>query len=236
MYSEDQLLPLSAVGQYVHCPRRFALLHIEQQWEDNIYTAEGKILHEKADSGVKESRGSVRTIRSIRLTSYELGVTGIADVVEFHRVAKDNAGIALPKVSGKWRPLPVEYKRGAAKNQEGYKAQLCLQALCLEEMLKISVPVGALFLGEKRHRIEIEFTAFLRRQVIAACHAMHRLFATGETPPPSFGKWCSSCSIVEKCQPKVVVSPSSARAWIERELNSILSGTKLLDKRKLIRK
>ena len=86
MYAEEQLLPLSAVGQYVHCPRRFALLHVEQQWEDNRFTAEGTLLHEKADSGLRESRGSVRIIRSLRLCSYELGVTGIADVVEFHRV------------------------------------------------------------------------------------------------------------------------------------------------------
>lgn len=216
MYAEEQMLPLSAVGQYVHCPRRFALLHVEQQWEDNRFTAEGAVLHEKADSGARESRGPVRIIRSIRLRSCELGVTGIADVVEFHRVASDEVGVTLPKTAGIWRPFPVEYKRGAAKNLEGYKAQLCLQALCLEEMLKLSVPVGALFLGEKQGRLEVEFTLALRTKVIDACHAMQRLFASGATPRPSFGKWCKNCSLVEECRPKAC--GRSARAWLEREL------------------
>ncbi|MBR3222832.1 MAG: CRISPR-associated protein Cas4 [Kiritimatiellae bacterium] len=219
MYTEEQLLPLSAVGQYIHCPRRFALLHVEQQWEDNCFTVEGKILHEKADSGVKESRGSIRIIRSIRLRSYELGVTGIADVVEFHRVLSEENGVPLPKALGKWRPFPVEYKRGAAKNQDGYKAQLCLQALCLEEMLKVPVPEGALFLGEKQCRIKVDFTSVLRVQVIESCHAMHRLFVSGITPPPTFGKWCASCSVVEDCMPKLTCH--SAKCWLEQELKAI---------------
>lgn len=223
MYTEEQLLPLSAVGQYVHCPRRFALLHVEQLWADNLFTAEGTVLHEKADSGLRESRGSVRIIRSIRLRSYKLGVTGIADVVEFHRVAMDEVGITLPKTAGKWRPFPVEYKRGAAKDLEGYKAQLCLQALCLEEMLELPVPVGALFLGEKQGRLEVEFTPALRAQVADACHAMQRLFASGETPPPSFGKWCASCSLVEECQPKTFSTHRSARAWLNHAIGEAAS-------------
>lgn len=218
MYSDEQLLPLSAVGQYIHCPRRFALLNVEQQWADNRFTVEGTLLHGKADSGVKESRGAVRIIRSIRLRSYELGVSGITDVVEFHRVADSEEGVTLPKASGNWRPYPVEYKRGAAKRLDGYKAQLCLQALCLEEMLQTPVPVGALFLGEKQGRIEVEITAGLRSQVVDACHAMQRLFASGETPPPSFGKWCASCSLVEDCRPKLIASHRSAKAWLEREM------------------
>lgn len=215
LYSEEELLPLSAVGQYVHCPRRFALLHLEQQWEDNRFTAEGTVLHATADSGVRESRGAVRIIRAIRLRSYELGVSGIADVVEFHRVAGDEIGVSLPKTAGEWRPYPVEYKRGAAKNLSGYKAQLCLQALCLEEMLSVPVPVGALFLGEKQGRLEVELTPALRAQVVDSCHAMQRIFASGVTPPPTFGKWCASCSLVEECRPKLVASHRSARAWLD---------------------
>ena len=217
MYAEEQLLPISAVGQYVHCPRRFALLHLEQQWEDNRFTAEGTILHEKADSGIRESRGAVRIIRSLRLRSYELGVTGIADVVEFHRSAVDEVGVVLPKVVGKWCPYPVEYKRGAAKNMEGYKVQLCLQALCLEEMLKTPVPVGALFLGEKQGRIEVEFTPAIRTQVVDACHAMQRLFEVGETPPPRPNKGCKACSLVEES-----MDGKSARSWLARQIDQSL--------------
>lgn len=223
MYTDDQLLPLSAVGQYLYCPRRFALLNIEQQWDDNYFTVEGKILHEKADSGVRESRGTTRIIRSIRLRSYKLGVTGIADVVEFHRSASDEIGISLPKVDGRWCPFPVEYKRGAAMNQDGYKAQLCLQALCLEEMMDVPVPAGALFLGEKQGRVKIEFTSELRAQVVNACHAMQRLFASGLTPPPTFGKWCASCSIVELCRPKLIAATRSARAWLEQAVGALPS-------------
>ena len=224
MYSEEQLLPLSAVGQYVYCPRRFALLYVEQQWEDNRFTVEGTLLHEKPDSGIKESRGSIRIIRSMRLRSYELGVTGIADVIEFYRVAFDDAGVCLPKISGKWRPFPVEYKRGAAKNQEGYKAQLCLQALCLEEMLHVPVTKGALFLGERQGRVEVEFTQVLRARVIDSCHAMQQLFVTGATPLPEFGKWCSSCSLIEKCSPKIVAASYSVKAWLKHETNVIDDG------------
>jgi CRISPR-associated exonuclease Cas4 len=223
LYTEEQLLPLSAVGQFVHCPRRFALLHLEQQWEDNRFTAEGTILHEKTDSGVRESRDSVRIVRSLRLCSYELGVYGIADVVEFHRVSKEDIGVTLPKASGKWQPYPVEFKRGAATNLDGYKAQLCLQAFCLEEMLKVSIPEGALFLGEKQGRMKVAFTPALRAQVVNACHAMQQLFASGETPPPTFGKWCASCSIVEECHPKLIASHRSAYMWLERELDEVTS-------------
>ena len=167
------------MGQYIYCPRRFALLHLEQQWEDNQFTAEGTILHEKADSGAKESRDTIRIVRSLRLRSYELGVTGIADIVEFHQVASKNNEVVFPKIAGQWRPFPVEYKRGAAKNLDGYKAQLCLQALCLEEMFNVTIPSGALFLGEKHRRVLIEFTHSLKTQVIDSCHAMQKLFASG---------------------------------------------------------
>ena len=223
MYPEEQLLPLSAVGQYVYCPRRFALLHVEQQWEDNLFTAEGTVLHEKVDSSVKESHGTVRIIRSIRLSSYELGVTGIADVVEFHRVAPGEVGVHLPKAAGKWRPFPVEYKRGASKNQEAYKAQLCLQALCLEEMLHVPVPAGALFLGEKQRRFAVEFTSVLRAQVTDACHAMQRLFASGETPAAVYSKRCGSCSLLDLCQPRFARHDSVAR-WLAHEVSDAIDG------------
>lgn len=211
------------MGQYIYCPRRFALLHIEQQWEDNLFTAEGTVLHEKADSGVKESHGAVRIIRSIRISSYELGVTGIADVVEFYRVAPGEVGVPLPKAAGKWRPFPVEYKRGASKNQEAYKAQLCLQALCLEEMLNVPVPAGALFLGEKRGRFAVRFTPVLRAQVIDACHAMQRIFTAGETPTAVYSKRCRSCSLLDLCQPRLARHGSVTR-WLAHEVSSAFDG------------
>ena len=149
MYSEDQLLPLSAVSHYIHCPRRCALIHIEQIWSDNIFTAEGEVLHKNAHSGANESRGDIKIIRSLRLRSLRLGITGVTDIVEFHRRTQVEGGVRIPHHNGTWMPFPVEYKRGSAKDLHCYEVQLCAQALCLEEMLSTRISDGALFLGEK---------------------------------------------------------------------------------------
>lgn len=222
MYTEDNLLPISAVAHYVHCPRRFALLHLEQIWADNIFTAEGTVMHEKADSGENESRGDVKIIRTLRLRSLRLGITGIADVVEFHRRGTSDGGVVIPHISGTWLPFPIEYKRGAAKNIESYCAQLCAQALCLEEMLHVSIPEGALFLGLKQHRTPVVFDASLREVTESACRDIHQLFATGTTPPPSYSKRCESCSIIEQCQPRAISSGKSAHDWLDRQITSMV--------------
>lgn len=221
MYTEDQLLPLSAVSQYVHCPRRFALLQIEQLWEDNIFTAEGTVLHEKVDSGIKESRGDLRILRSLRLKSLRLGVTGITDVVELHKTPPEGGGVVVPRLKGTWLPFPVEYKRGASKNIESFAAQLCLQALCLEEMLQAKITHGALFLGTKQQRTAIEFTPALRTQVESACLAMHRLVAEGITPLAEYSKKCQSCSIIDLCQPRIC-NTKSAKRWLRNTLENTL--------------
>ncbi len=222
MYTEDNLLPISAVAHYVHCPRRFALLHLEQIWADNIFTAEGTVMHEKADSGENESRGDTKIIRTLRLRSLRLGITGIADVVEFHRCETIDGGVAIPHISGTWLPFPIEYKRGAAKNIDSYCAQLCAQALCLEEMLQVDIPEGALFLGLKQHRTPVVFDASLREKTESACRDIHQLFATGITPSPIYSKRCESCSIIEQCQPRAINSGKSAHDWVDRQITSMI--------------
>lgn len=136
MYSAADLMPISALQHYLFCPRQCALIHLEQIWAENLYTAEGRLLHEKADSGKTEVRGDVKSVTGLLVRSLELGVTGKADVVEFHRR------------EGIWHPFPVEYKRGRPKSHDADKIQLCAQALCLEEMLGLPVPEGALFLRQ----------------------------------------------------------------------------------------
>jgi CRISPR-associated exonuclease Cas4 len=220
-YPEDQLVPLSAVSHYVHCPRRCALIHLEQAWSENIFTAEGRVLHEKVDSGKKESRGDLKILRSVRLRSLRLGITGIADVVELHRCAPSEGGISLPGVNGTWRPFPVEYKRGAARDIQCYKVQLCAQAICLEEMLNTRIPEGALFLGERQQRSSVAFTDALRSETEEVCHDVQRLFSSGVTPPAEYSKRCSSCSLLEACLPKSAGSGKSARAWLTRELDAL---------------
>ena len=225
MYSEDQLLPLSAVAQYVHCPRRFALLHIEQIWTENVFTAEGTLLHEKADSGENESRGDLRILRSLRLRSFRLGLTGIADVVELHRLDSVAGGIAIPRINGTWLPFPVEYKRGAAKNIESYQVQLCAQAICIEEMLGARIPEGALFLGVKQHRVFVSFDSALRERTEMACQEIQRLFAAGITPSAVYSKRCESCSVIESCQPKSAGVGKPVRHWLDVQLASVIDGT-----------
>ena len=149
-YNEEDLTPVSALNQYLYCPRRCALIFIEQLWEENIFTAEGRIMHDKADSNKFESRGNVRIDYSVPLRSLRLGLIGKADVVEFH------------KQGDKWIPFPVEYKRGKPKIDDCDKVQLCAQAICLEEMLNVEIPEGALFYGQTHHRHDVIFDKALR--------------------------------------------------------------------------
>ena len=221
MYTEDQLLPLSAVSQYVHCPRRCALIHLEQVWSENAVTAEGRVLHDKVDSGARESRGDLKILRSLRLRSLRLGVTGIADVVELHRCTQAEGGVQVPGCDGTWLPFPVEYKRGAAKDIRCYEVQLCAQALCREEMLSAHIPDGALFLGEKQHRTPVSFDDTLRAETESVCAAVQKLFAESLTPQADFNRRCSSCSLLEACLPQSAGTGKSVRKWLARQLEEI---------------
>jgi len=224
MYTEDNSLPLSAVSQYAYCPRRFALVHIEQLWADNIHTAVGNVLHEKVNSGVRESRGDTLILRSLRLRSLVLGISGITDVVEMIRTPLSQGGIKIPSLEGTWCPLPVEYKKGSAKNNHPYEVQLCAQALCLEEMLDCHINAGALFYGETRRRCEVVFDQVLRQQTETVCHRLHELVKEGITPPAVYEKGkCSHCSLLELCLPQSLGKDRSAQHWLDRQIEGICS-------------
>ena len=225
MYSEDQLLPLSAVSEYVHCPRRCGLKLLEQAWGNNVFTAEGDVLHEKAHGGANESRGDLKILRSLRLRSFRLGITGVADVIELHRCEPSENGGSIPGLDGHWKPFPVEYKRGASKNIRCYEVQLCAQALCFEEMLSVQISEGALFLGVKQHRTPVVFDMALRAETESACQAIQTLFASGFTPHAEYNKRCSFCSLVDQCLPKSAGAGKSARAYLLRNIDELLSVT-----------
>jgi len=193
---EEHLLPLSALQHFAYCPRQFALIHLEQIWEENRFTAEGQILHERANSGETETRGDIHTARSLRLVSHTLGLTGIADVVEFHRHTQ---GTELPERSGRWRPFPVEYKRGRSKADDWDRLQLCAQAICLEEMLGVEVPGGAIFYGKPRRREAVEINESLRNMTRELSVQMHALWAERHTPTAEYGPKCDRCSLKENC-------------------------------------
>ena len=209
MYAEDDLLALSALQHLLFCRRQCALIHIEQAWVENLYTAEGRIMHERVDSGGKTPRGDVRVEYAVPLRSLRLGVTGKADVVEFRR--KKGAGKTRRAM---WLPFPVEYKRGKPKKGNYDKVQLCAQAMCLEEMLNAEVPRGALFYGKTRRRQDVLFDHSLRQATEKAAKELHALFESGLTPKPVYEKKCDSCSFINLCLPKTLEGRRSANQYL----------------------
>ena len=215
MYDEDQLLPLSGLQHLAFCPRQCALIHLEQCWSENVLTATGRVMHERVHSGPSETRGDVRTVRGLALRSLRLGLSGVADAVEFHRALNDADGIALPKRRGLWIPYPVEYKRGRPKRGNCDAVQLCAQAICLEEMLGTTVPEGSLYYGETRRRTVVTFDDSLRAETERLADEFHTLISSKITPAAELKPCCKSCSLTEICMPKVT---RSAVAYIDRNL------------------
>lgn len=151
----DEYILISGLQHLLFCPRQWALIHIERQWQENIFTAQGRLLHEKAHSDESENRPGLHVARGLPLRCERLKISGVADVVEFHQ---DDAGVLLPGQKGTWRPYPVEYKHGRPKTKDCDRIQLCAQAACLEEMLDCRIETGALFYGTPRRREEVAFT------------------------------------------------------------------------------
>lgn len=201
MVCEEDYLRLSGLQHFAFCRRQWALIHIEQQWAENLLTVQGNILHEKAhDRDSRELRGDVLITRGMQIHSPTLGISGECDVVEFHRSAN---GISLSGRDGKWLPYPVEYKRGSPKTTDADRLQLCAQGMCLEEMLCCEVPEGALFYGETRRREVVPLTPELRRQVRSMLSEMHTLYARKYTPKVKPNKSCNACSLRELCLSKL---------------------------------
>lgn len=201
-YSQENLLPVSALSDITFCERRAALHFIEGIWKDNLFTAEGTILHERVDEGSNtEARGNIRMAHSVYLRSLILGLIGKADVVEFHKT--ETGGIKLEGVSGLWIPFPVEYKRGHLRHEHSFDVQLCAYALCLEEMLNVKVPEGALFYGKTKRRLGVYFDEALRQKTEDTARRLHELIESGITPKAEYSSKCKKCSLVEMCLPKV---------------------------------
>jgi CRISPR-associated exonuclease Cas4 len=206
-FSEDDFIMISALQHYAFCERQCALIHIEQIWDENRATAEGRIMHERVHDQDGESRGEVRIEYGLPLRSLRLGLVGKADVVEFHRLEK-----------GGWQPFPVEYKRGKPKVDHCDLIQLCAQALCLEEMLSFSIPAGAIFYGRTRRRLDVSFDDSLRTETEDAVKKARALIASGITPPPVYEKRCESCSLMAQCLPKTIQKRRSVKTYLARIL------------------
>jgi CRISPR-associated exonuclease Cas4 len=202
-YTEDDLLPLSALQHMVFCERQCALIHVEQIWFESGLTAEGRILHETVHEQEGESRAGIRIERGLPLRSLRLGLVGKADVVEFY-----------PFPGGGWQPFPVEYKRGKPKPDRCDEVQLCAQAICLEEMMGVEVPQGALFYGKIRRRHDVAFSSALREETEETAKRVHVLMASGKTPSPSYQKKCKQCSLLNVCLPKSLGTNRSVKRYL----------------------
>ena len=214
-YPEEQWLMLSGLQHFAFCRRQWALIHLEQAWQENLQTAEGMLMHRRAhDTGQAEMRGGRLTLRGLSVHSARLGVSGACDVVEF---TPSPAGVPLAGRPGLWQAYPVEYKRGSAKLTDADRLQLCCQAMCLEEMLCCSIPEGALFYGEPRRRTVVFFTPELRETVRRDSDEMHQLYHRGHTPKAKPSKSCSACSLKELCLPQLV-RRESVQTYLRRAM------------------
>ena len=209
--TEHEPLMLSGLQHFAFCPRQWALIHVEQQWADNTRTVDGQIFHKRAHEMTHELRGDTLTIRGLRISSQNLGITGICDVVEFHR---DDTGIPLHSYAGLWLPYPVEYKKGEPKGNDADRLQLCAQAICLEEMLACKIAEGALFYGETRRREVVAIDERLRQKTVAMVQMMRQYDEKGYTPPPRQTRACNACSLKELCLPRIAKA-STVRDYIQ---------------------
>lgn len=215
-YNEDEYLMISGIQHFVFCRRQWALIHIEQMWEENVRTYEGQILHETAHNvSLKERRNSIITSRGMPIKSDEMGITGCCDVVEFQQTEN---GISLSGYKGKYNVYPIEYKKGKAKENEADILQLVAQAMCLEEMMCCKILKGALYYGEIRRRIEIEISDELKMKVRTIFLEMHRLFDNFYTPNVKWKKGCNACSLKDLCLPEIGKNESAQR-YVEEYLD-----------------
>lgn len=204
---EDSVIALSALQHFLYCPRQCALIHLERQWAENRQTAEGRLLHERADKTKTESRSGVRTVTAMPLANDALGIAGVADVVEFHQTSEGE------------KAFPVEYKRGKPKLHRADEVQLCAQALCLEEMLGYDIKDGALFYGKTRRRKAVVFDETLRNLTKQVIENTKQLFVTGITPLPVYESHkCDACSLFEICRPKELTHAKPVEQWLSQHL------------------
>ncbi len=204
---DEDAVPLSALQHYLYCPRQCALIHLEQQWAESVQTAQGRLMHERADRPQAVRRRGVRTVMAMPLAHAELGLTGIADVVEFHATPHGD------------RVIPVEYKRGRPKAHRADEVQLCAQAMCLEEMLQQVIPSGALFYGQTHRRTDVVFDEELRALTRAVAAAVRDMLRERQTPRASYEpRKCDTCSLLDLCQPLLAGRSGSVVTWLERQL------------------
>lgn len=215
-YKEDEYLMLSGIQHFVFCRRQWALIHIEQAWEENVLTIEGHDLHKNVDNvEFREKRGNTLYIRSLPVHSPTLGISGVCDMVEF---VQDEKGVPIHGEQGLYIPKPIEYKRGKPKTHDADLLQLTAQALCLEEMLCVQINEAALYYHEIKRRQTLEITETMRARVKRITEEMHHYYAKRYTPKVKTGAHCKNCSLRHVCLPELM-----ERETVSNYMNRLLS-------------
>jgi CRISPR-associated exonuclease Cas4 len=207
VYSETELLPISAIQHLYFCERQCALIHIERLWSENRLTVEGQLLHERVHDEGDESRSGIRIVRGLHLRSITLGLSGVADAVEFHANGTETI------------VYPVEYKRGRPKISDCDRVQLCAQSMCLEEMLNCKIETGAIYYGQPRRREEVSLTPILREETIEVSRRLHELIRSRRTPVAEFAKRCKNCSLYDLCLPETARIHKSAQLYLKEMID-----------------
>lgn len=217
-YQEDEYLMISGIQHFCFCRRQWALIHIEQQWAENVHTVVGELMHKKAhDPYLTEKRKDVLVTRAMPVSSRYLGISGECDILEFHR---QDDGVKLYGHRGLYSIYPIEYKKGKPKKSEEDILQLVAQTMCLEEMFSTEISEGALFYGETRRREPVEITGDLRKQVKDMVKEMHQCYDRKYTPQVKYNKRCSSCSLKDICMPKIGKA-DSVRKYLAQALEDM---------------
>lgn len=221
-YMEEDFLMLSGIQHMAFCERQWALIHLEQQWAENNLTIQGKHIHEHADDPFgNDSRRDVRITRSVSIKSEELGLRGVADVVEYIRDSDlpTNESVRISGKNGRWKVSPVEYKRGKPKPNDADEVQLCAQTICLEEMLGIHIKEGYLYYNSIKRRVKVNFNDALRKRVGLLSHRMHEMIREGIVPKAVKKPYCKSCSLYEVCQPEWTTTGRSVENYLKSHLS-----------------
>ena len=213
MFTEDDFILISALQHYIYCPRQCGLIHVDDVWNENLFTVRGQILHDKVDTDTYETRGDVKTVRGLRIHSFNYGIVGRCDVVEFKRINKE--GDSGFHRNDSEEVLPVEFKSGEPKEDISDKVQLCAQVLCLEEMLSTQISKGMFFYGKIRRRNPIEIDDELRNQTEQVIASVREVVSSKTVPTAEYSAKCRNCSLIDICQPK---------ALNKRKLKNYISG------------
>lgn len=200
-YSDDDCIAISGLQHLAFCKRQWGLIHLNQEWAENYLTAQGKIMHERVDSGYQEFRRGVRQYSGLHIHNSELGLYGRMDVLEIEKTEGPNVDIPWIGLSGNWKLRPVEFKHGKPKEHDADLVQLCAQALCLEEMTGLKVNEGSIYYCEIRRRTEYEFDEQIRSRTVNLAKEAHALIKSGKLPSVEDGHNCKACSLKDFCQP-----------------------------------